>query len=217
MRNILFASLLAGLFLNPQTACALEATSRLGAEMKAIQTPSGAGILFGWRYLFHTSPYFSIGGAGFTGQIATGATGSFSYGGMIGAFHVPFTQLVSMEVTILGGGGGGRLGDGTYFGGTVVEPGLGFSFKLGKAVQFVAGGSYVWMPGSAQGTGPTGGVKFEFLSDHRSEPVVPRDPPREAIRDLRPAPAATPPGPVSAPQSYNANPVPNRATASTRD
>lgn len=153
-------------------------------------TPVGTGILFGWRYLFHTSPYFTVGGAGYTGQISTGTTSSYSYGGMIGAFHVPFTPTTLMEITILGGGGGGRLGDGTIFGGTVVEPGLGFSFKLGKAVQFVVGGSYVWMPGAAQGTGMSGGVKFEFLSDNRPDPTVP--PPAVRVAPEAPRPTGTP-------------------------
>ncbi len=159
----------------PNKAFALDATSRLGAEVKALQTPAGMGILFGWRYLFHTSPYFSVGGAGYTGQISGTSTASYSYGGMIGAFHILLSPSTSMEVTVLGGGGGGKLDTGVFFGGTVVEPGLGFSFKLGKAAQFVAGASYVWMPGSAQGTGFSGGVKFEFLTDHRPEPTVSRE------------------------------------------
>lgn len=177
---------------------AADGFSRLGAEIKALTTPIGLGVLFGWRYLFHTSPYFSVGGAGYTGQIASGTTSSYSYGGMIGAFHIPFNSQTQMEVTILGGGGGGRLGDGTFFGGTVVEPGLGFSFKLGKGVQFVVGGSYVWMPGATQGSGMSGGVKFEFLSDNRPEPTVP--PP-----STRPAPEAARP---------TAAPIPARETSS---
>lgn len=173
-----------------------EGFSRLGAEMKAIQTPIGMGILFGWRYLFHSSPFFSIGGAGYLGQISSGTTSSYSYGGMIGAFHIPLTNGVAAEVTILGGGGGGRLGDGTFFGGTVLEPGLGFSFRLGKDVQMVAGASYVWMPGSTSGTGISGGFRFEFLSDNRPEPVVPRES-RElrapvAVAPANPAPQAAP-------------------------
>lgn len=196
---------------------ALDATSRLGAEMKMLSTPVGLGVLFGWRYLFHSSPYFSIGGAGYTGQIATGTTGSYGYGGLIGAFHIPFSSQVSMEVSILGGGGGGRLGDSTSFGGTLIEPGIGFSFKLGKAVQFVVGGSYLWMPGAASGTGASGGIKFEFLSDHRPDPVVSREPirepVREPVRDPRVAPTPVAPGTQS---SNNSNPA-LRTPSSTRD
>jgi hypothetical protein len=208
MQTLLKATLALFYFSSP--VFALDTTSRLGAEMKAIQSSIGTGILFGWRYLFHTSPYFSVGGAGYTGQLASGQTASYSYGGLIGAFHVPFSQLVSMEVTFLGGGGGGRIGDGTFFGGTVVEPGLGFSFKLGKSVQFVAGGSYVWIPGSAQGSGVSGGVKFEFLSEHKADPVV--------SRPTNPTPAAAPTAPPVTQSSATPTPAHagNRATASNR-
>lgn len=169
-------------------AHAIDTASRLGADIRVLVGTNGIGTAFGWRYLYHPNSNFAIGGAGYTGQMNGTPTYSYSFGGMTGILRVVFSPTISTELTMLAGGGGGQLADATYFGGTVLEGGLGIGIRLGKQVLFSPHASYVWMPSSTLGTAVSAGVRFEFITDHKPETKLP-EPRGDVLRDDKKASA----------------------------
>jgi len=152
---------------------ALENVSRIGAEMKLLIIPDANVIAYGWRYMYSPSEYFSMGGAGYTGQLTGAAdTGSYSYGGLSASFNWAPTDFFRMELGLTAGGGGGfRSSTGLQLGGAIVEPTASFAFQLGRNVGMAAMAGYIWMPTSAIGTGYSVGLRLEFNSD-RPAPAV---------------------------------------------
>jgi len=148
------------------------ALSKIGSEIRSIRTPVSTGILFGWRYLHHRSDLFSIGGAAYTGQLSSGAQGSFSYGGLVAAYNTDIAGSSGLEISLMGGGAGGFTNAGAVAGGIALEPNFSISFALGRYVRTCVSVGYVWMPNFHNFSGYTAGLRFDFLSDdaepHRS-------------------------------------------------
>lgn len=136
--------------------------SRFGAEVKGFQSGKALGVLYGWRFMSYESDSFSMGGAGFTGQLSQDA-GTFSYGGLLGTYSTRLGRKMELDLSLVAGGGGGTVSGNTTGGGVMLEPGLGFNFILGNSVRSVLGAGYIWTPASPDFSGLTFGIRFDFL------------------------------------------------------
>lgn len=160
------------LLVRPASA-ALDGVSRIGADIKLFRSASSTVMLYGWRFLYNPSEAFSIGGAGFTGQMTGSSTGSYSYGGLSAAFNLSLTHTTRLEFGLIAGGGGGFDNSNNQSGGIVVEPTLSVAFGLGKNVGAALQGGFLWMPTSSAFTGFTVGLRFEFFADRAPTAALP--------------------------------------------
>ncbi|MBI4924552.1 MAG: hypothetical protein HY843_01395 [Bdellovibrio sp.] len=136
--------------------------SRISSEIKGIKNSAAIGVLFGSRYMSYESESFSVGGAGYTGQISGGAAGSFSYGGILVGYTHSFAKKAELELSLLGGGAGGFQAA-TTGGGVVLEPSVALNFLLGKTVRICLNSGYAWVPSLTAFSGITLGLRFDFL------------------------------------------------------
>lgn len=139
--------------------------SKIGAEIRGVKNGAAFGLLFGFRYVSYESDSFLIGGAGYTGQLTSGATGSFSYGGLLAGFAGNISSKLDYEFSLLAGGGGGFMGtDASGVGGGIaLEPGAAIGLVVGKSVRSSLSAGYVLIPSSGSFSGFTFGLRFDFL------------------------------------------------------
>ncbi|MGK5086459.1 hypothetical protein WDW86_02780 [Bdellovibrionota bacterium FG-2] len=146
------------------TTFAGQNTSKVGAEIKGVQNTTATGILFGWQYAGYESDIFTIGGAGYTGQLTGNSPGSFSYGGLKAGLQGNFTANVNIQFNLLAGGGGGFAGTTVSGGGIVLEPGVSLGIQLGKTVMSNICAGYIYMPSKTEFSGITAGLRVDFLN-----------------------------------------------------
>ena len=175
-RYLLLAPLLSAL-LPIQVSANMESISKIGAEIRAYRPSKGAGVLYGWRYVHYRSDSFTIGGAGYTGQLNGTSAGAFSYGGLTAVYAGKLGTNTRIELGLLAGGGGGYTNDGSEAGGVLLEPDFAFGFMLGKTVELGLNAGYIYMPNSTTFSGLCAGVRMEFLIGEESVPPSAPKPP----------------------------------------
>lgn len=138
-------------------------TSMVGASLKGLKTPGSLGILVGIQYLHNLNENFGVGGAVHTGQISEGASGSFSYGGLVANYSSSVGETTRMDMSLLMGGGGGFTAAGGVGGGIALEPTASLSFKFGQT-RTTLGAGFLWLPNNSAFTGITAFARFDFES-----------------------------------------------------
>ncbi len=143
-------------------------SSVVGMDIKILTSSLANTTLFGWRYLHKPSRLFSLGGVANLGQSTGSTTGSLTYGGLYGAWTPAISEDLGLEFSLLAGGAGGLVSDGTMYGGVFLEPGVAFSIGLGPHVAIALNVNYLYIPSSTSGSGLGYGLRFEFHFDTHS-------------------------------------------------